>query len=95
MKVGILGSGIVGRTLSDGFLGQAHQVLVGTCDPKATDVIAWAKNTARRKVANYFEDSEFGELLVLSLLARVVEDVIRAPGLDNFRGKTLIDCRTS
>lgn len=43
MKVGVLGSGIVGQTLAAGFLKHEHQVVMGTRDPKAADVTAWVQ----------------------------------------------------
>jgi predicted dinucleotide-binding enzyme len=35
MKVGVLGSGIVGQVLGGGFAKHGHQVMMGTRDPKA------------------------------------------------------------
>jgi predicted dinucleotide-binding enzyme len=90
MKVGVLGSGIVGQTLAAGFLKHGHQVLVGTRDAKGADVAEWA-GKAGVKVGSFADAAQFGELLVVSVLARVVEDVIRSAGIQNFRGKTLID----
>jgi hypothetical protein len=91
MKVGVLGSGIVGQTLAAGFLKRGHQVFMGTRDPKAADVTASAAKTSGAKVGSFAEAAKFGELLVLAVLARAVEDVIRSSGPENFHGKTLID----
>lgn len=42
MNIGILGSGIVGQTLANGFLKYGHQVKIGTSDKgKLND---WLKN---------------------------------------------------
>ena len=91
MKVGVLGSGVVGLTLAAGFLKHGHQVFVGTRDPKAEDVTSWAAKTPGAKTGTFSEAAQFGELLVISVLARVVEDVIQLAGPENFRRKTLID----
>ena len=91
MKVGVLGSGTVGQTLAVGFLKHGHQVLVGTRDPKADDVVKWAAKTSAARVGTFAEAAKFGDLLVIAVLARVVEDVIRMAGAENFRGKVLID----
>ena len=90
MKVGVLGSGMVGQTLAAGFLKHGHQVLVGTRDANAEDVVKWAGKTGI-EVGTFAEAAKFGDLLVISVLARVVEDVIRTAGVGNFRGKVLID----
>lgn len=91
MKVGVLGSGVVGQTLAAGFLKHGHQVFVGTRDPKAEDVTSWAANTPGAETGTFSQAAQFGELLVLSVLARALEDVIQLAGPQNFRGKTLID----
>jgi len=91
MKVGVLGSGVVGLTLAAGFLKHGHQVFVGTRDPQAEDVTSWAAKTAGAKTGTFSEAARFGELLVISVLARALEDVIKLAGPENFRGKILID----
>lgn len=91
MKVGVLGSGTVGKTLAEGFLKHGHQVLLGTRDPKTEDVTSWASSAAGAKAGTFAEAAQFGELLVIAVLARVIEDVIKLAGPQNFRGKTLID----
>lgn len=41
MKIGIIGSGDVGRRLADGLLDLGHQVKVGTRDTSKKEVVAW------------------------------------------------------
>ncbi|HEY3418718.1 MAG TPA: NAD(P)-binding domain-containing protein, partial [Armatimonadota bacterium] len=41
MKVGVLGTGEVGRTLASGFVGEGHQVMLGSRDPGQEKVVAW------------------------------------------------------
>lgn len=91
MKVGVLGSGTVGKTLAAGFLKHGHQVLLGTRDPQTEDVASWASSTTGAKTGTFAEAAQFGELLVISVLARAVEDVIKLAGPQNFRSKILID----
>ena len=91
MRVGVLGSGTVGQTLAGGFLKHGHQVVVGTRDPGAEDLRGFQTQAPGVKVGSFQEAARFGELLVLSVLARVVADVIRMAGEENFRDKTLID----
>jgi predicted dinucleotide-binding enzyme len=91
MKVGVLGSGVVGQTLAAGFLKHSHQVFVGTREPNAEDVTSWSRKNPGVKTGTFAEAAQFGELLVISVLSRVVEDVIKLAGPQNFRGKILID----
>jgi predicted dinucleotide-binding enzyme len=36
--IGVLGSGLVGQTLADGFLRHGHDVMRGSRDPPLTDI---------------------------------------------------------
>jgi hypothetical protein len=62
MKVGILGSGVVARTLGAGFLRHGHEVVVGTRDP--TKLSRWAAANATARVGSFAEAAKFGDLLV-------------------------------
>jgi predicted dinucleotide-binding enzyme len=41
MKIGIIGSGDVGRTLADGLLDLGHQVKIGTRDTSKKEIVEW------------------------------------------------------
>lgn len=89
MKVGVLGSGEVGRTLAAGFLKHGHQVAVGTRDPaKLAD---WRRKHAAAQVGSFAEAAAFGELAVLTVKGSAAIDVMRATGADALIGKTVID----
>jgi F420-dependent NADP oxidoreductase-like protein len=91
MKVGVLGSGTVGQTLGAGFLKHAHQVMLGTRDPKKPDVQKWVQDTPGAAAGTFEETAKFGELIVLATLGRVVENVIDLAGANNFTAKPVID----
>src|SRR6201984_3828137 len=80
MKVAILGSGVVGQTLGAGFLKNGHQVMMGTRDPKKEEVTNWIKETPGATAGTFAEAAAFGEVIVLAVLGRVVEEVIRLAG---------------
>jgi 8-hydroxy-5-deazaflavin:NADPH oxidoreductase len=89
MKVGVLGSGTVGQTLGAGFCQHGHDVMLGTRDPKK--VQQWLKDTPGASAGTFAEAAEFGNLIVLATLGRVVEEVLQLAGLQNFAGKPVID----
>jgi 8-hydroxy-5-deazaflavin:NADPH oxidoreductase len=91
MKIGILGSGIVGQTLGAGFLKHGHQVMMGTRDPNSKDVRDWLTATAGASAGTFAEAARFGEILVLVVLGRVVENVVKLAGAENMAGKVVID----
>ena len=45
MKVGILGSGDVGRALGKGFAARGHDVKLGSRNTKSKELLAWLKDT--------------------------------------------------
>jgi 8-hydroxy-5-deazaflavin:NADPH oxidoreductase len=91
MRIGILGSGEVGRVLASAFLQEGHQVMLGTRDKAKTEVVKWQGDNSGGTVGSFSETAIFGELLVLAVGGLVVEDVINLAGKDNFSNKTLID----
>lgn len=91
MKVGILGSGIVGQVLGAGFAKHGHQVMMGTRNPGDEDVRKWLPQTPTASAGTFSEAARFGDLIVLVVLGRVVEKVIELAGPQNFASKTVID----
>jgi len=90
MRVGILGSGDVGKTLAGGFAGLGHEVKIGSRDPgKLED---WLEKTGPKASAGTFaEAAAFGEILVLSTLWGGTEHAIQLAEVENFAGKVVID----
>ncbi len=92
MKIGILGSGAVGKALAIGFASEGNEVMLGTRDPNAAKIKEWLTKTGNRTKAGTFEDTaKFGELIVLCCLYRAVEDVISLAGKRNLEDKIVID----
>ncbi len=91
MRIGVLGSGDVGRTLAAGLLKRGHEVMLGTRDPKKKGVQDWVSATAGARAGTFEDTARFGEMIVLAVLGRVVESTIELAGTANFADKTLID----
>lgn len=90
MKVGILGSGMVGQALADGFIEYGNEVMIGTRNASKLD--DWNKTNGNKGVVGSFkETAEFGELLVLAVKGAAAKDVIDQADKDNFKGKVVID----
>jgi 8-hydroxy-5-deazaflavin:NADPH oxidoreductase len=68
MKVGIIGSGVVGQTLAEGFLKHGHEVMLGTRDPKRTEVQAWLAGTPGANGGTFSEAARFGDIVVLAVI---------------------------
>jgi len=89
MKIGILGSGDVARSLGAGFLKHGHSVMLGTRDP--AKLSAWLKDHGGAKAASFADAAAFGELVVLAVKGSVALDVLRAAGAPALAGKPVID----
>jgi predicted dinucleotide-binding enzyme len=90
MKVGVLGSGDVGRVLAAGFSGLGHEVTIGTRDRNKLSEWA-AKQGPLVRVGSFEETARFGDLIVLATLGVATEEIIRIAGIQNFDGKVVID----
>jgi len=90
-KIGVLGSGVVGRTLAEGFLKHGYEVMLGTRDPGRGEVPAWVAEHPGAKAGTFRETAVFGDIVVLAVKGLVVEDVINSAGPDHLTGKIVMD----
>ena len=91
MKIGIIGSGVVGRVLAKSFLQEGHEVMLGTRNTSKEEVVKWKRENPSGQTGNFTDTAKFGEVLVLATNGTVTEAAIRQAGLDHFSGKTVID----
>jgi predicted dinucleotide-binding enzyme len=93
MKIGILGSGDVGRKLADGFIELGHQVKIGSRDPLQIKLTQWLDKHDKEKASSgtFAETASFGELIVIATLWTGTADAIRMADSNNFVGKIVID----
>jgi predicted dinucleotide-binding enzyme len=63
MKIGVLGSGDVGRRLSGGFIELGHIVKIGSRDSTKEEVVQWVSNHGGEE--GKASAGNFGELLHL------------------------------
>lgn len=92
MRIGIIGSGNVGRALGRGFVGRGDDVKLGSREPSTAKLEAWAAEVgARGSTGSPAEAAAFGELLVLATAWSGTENALRIAGPANLEGKCLID----
>jgi 8-hydroxy-5-deazaflavin:NADPH oxidoreductase len=92
MKIGILGTGDVGKALGKGFLALGHEVKMGAREAKNEKAAAWVKESGPKASAGTFTDvATFAELNVLCTLGAANPSVIEQAGPGNLAGKVLID----
>lgn len=92
MKVGILGTGDVGRSLGTGFARLGHEVKMGARTAGHEKAMAWAsENGAKTSQGTFAEAATFGDLLVMATLGSANLEVVGQAGAENFAGKVVID----
>jgi hypothetical protein len=92
MKIGILGSGDVGRALGAGFAALGHEVKLGSRDPGKEEIRKWRDAAGATASAGTFaEAAAFGELAVLATLWTGTESAIKLAGPESLAGKVVID----
>jgi predicted dinucleotide-binding enzyme len=89
MKVGVIGSGIVGQTLAEGFLHHGHEVMVGTRD--AAKLAEWGKAHSGVQLGSSAEAAAFAELIVLAVKGNAAAEALRLAGKQNLERKVIID----
>jgi len=92
MKVGILGTGVVGHALGKGFITLGHEVKMGAREATNEKAAAWAKEMGpKASHGTYADAAGFGDIVVLATLGAAYAAVIAAAGPDRLKGKIVID----
>jgi predicted dinucleotide-binding enzyme len=89
VKIGILGSGDVAKTLAEGCLKYGHEVMLGTRD--AAKLKAWLAQKLKARVGGFAETAGFGEMVILAVKGTAAVEALRAAGAKNLSGKTVVD----
>ncbi len=92
MKIGILGTGIVGQTIGTKLVQLGHDVMMGSRDPANPTAITWAKDVGHNALyGNFMNAAGFGEIIFNCTMGTASLDALRMAGMENLRGKILID----
>ncbi len=91
-KVGVLGTGDVGKVLGAGFAGEGHDVKIGSREPQSEKVKEWVTKTgAHASSGTFAEAAKFGDLVVIATSWSGTENAIKLAGPESFKGKVVID----
>ncbi len=90
MKIGVLGSGVVGQAIGAKLVALGHEVVMGTREPaKLDEWLAHVEHQAR--VGSFAEAAAHGELVVNATAGSGALAALQMAGADSLRGKVLID----
>jgi predicted dinucleotide-binding enzyme len=88
--VSVLGSGIVGEVLANGFLRHGYAVVRGTRD--TAKLAGWAQKAAgKASVATFAQAAAGGDVVVLAVKGAAAESLVTALPGSALAGKTVID----
>lgn len=89
-KIGIIGSGIVGQVLANGFLKNGYNVMIGTRDK--SKLTEWLKIAGPHASVGTFEDSaKYSDTLVLAIKGKHASEALKLAGAINLKSKLVID----
>ena len=88
MRIAVLGTGMVGRTLGARFVELGHDVVMGTRDPAATG----SRDEEHPAPLETFADAASGaDLVVNATNGSATLEVLRSAGPDNLAGTVVLD----
>lgn len=89
MKIGVVGSGVVGQTLARGLLEHGHQVAIGTREP--AKLKEWSAANPGGVVTDVAGAAGAGEVVVLAVKGTAALAALRDAGEVNLSGKVVMD----
>jgi predicted dinucleotide-binding enzyme len=92
MKIGILGTGMVGATLGTKLAALGHEVKMGSREAVNAAGAAWVKSAGRGASQGTFADAaEFGEMVFVCLRGDVALPVVKSVGAEKLKGRIVVD----
>lgn len=92
MKIGVLGTGMVGTAIASKLSALGHDVMMGSRTADNARAKAWAGGTGWRSQFGTFADAAaFGEIVFNCTHGAASLEAVRAAGAKNFVGKVVVD----
>ncbi|MFO0632360.1 MAG: NAD(P)-binding domain-containing protein [Nannocystaceae bacterium] len=92
MKIGILGTGMVGNTLGGKLVALGHDVTMGARAATSEKAAAFAQaHGARARAGSFADAAAFGEIVFVCTAGAGTLEALHAAGAANLAGKVVID----
>jgi predicted dinucleotide-binding enzyme len=92
MKIGVLGTGMVGTTIATRLIALGNEVMLGSRNPGNEKAVAWAQASgAGSAPGTYMQAAQFGEILFNCTRGTASIEALQSAGAVNLKGKILID----
>lgn len=103
MKIGIFGTGMVGRILAEKFISEGNEVMIGTRNIEATlsknetDMLGnvpykeWQQKHQNIQLGTFANTAQFAELIIIATFGDAAINAIKLADKKSFDGKIVID----
>jgi 8-hydroxy-5-deazaflavin:NADPH oxidoreductase len=92
MKIGVLGTGMVGATIATKLIELGQEVMMGSRNAGSEKAVTWAQaKGANASQGAYAQAARFGEILFNCTQGTASVEALQSAGADNLKGKILID----
>ena len=89
-KIGVIGSGVVGQVLANGFVKHGYDVMIGTNNTSKHEELK-SKTAGKCRIGSFEDTAKFGEIVVLAAKGTAAESALKSAGISNLKGKTVVD----
>jgi 8-hydroxy-5-deazaflavin:NADPH oxidoreductase len=96
MRIGLLGTGVVGKTIATKLVQLGHDVTMGSRQAGNENAVAWASANGDHAHAGTMADAaEFGRVVINATRGSGALEALEAAGSPNLEGKVVIDISNS
>jgi hypothetical protein len=91
-KIGILGTGIVGKTIANKLLHLGYEVKMGSRTSNNEKAMNWLITSSKNaSIGTFSEVAQFADIIFNCTKGESAEDAIRLAGIENLKSKIVID----
>jgi predicted dinucleotide-binding enzyme len=92
MKIGILGTGMVGNAIGTKLIALGHEVKMGSRTATNAKAAEWVKaNSSKASQGTFAQVASFGEILFNCTHGMASLEALKQAGAENMKGKILVD----
>jgi hypothetical protein len=92
MKIGIIGTGVVGNAIGTKLVQLGHEVKMGSRTANNEKAVSWVKAAGGKASQGTFaEAAAFGEIVFNCTKGEISLEALKMAGADNLAGKVLVD----
>lgn len=92
MKIAVLGTGMVGKTIGSALIKLGHEVRMGSRSKGNEKALAWvAANGENASEGTFADAAGFGDLVFVATKGEATLDALNAAGAGRLAGKVLVD----